>query len=384
MNILILGNYPPPYGGVPHHIKLLSNYLVKNGNKVFVVAGGDGKIQKINNIEITRKDRSSKLYLLISALPKLIFLDILFKNGLGFSNLKYFIRLNIFYKIAQSIVSKNKIDIILSYNLYYYSPLAYQLYKTYKIPYIVNVFGEIYRLNELRNNKDFYLEILKSSKHNISCSLHCAKSIDLLETKSPILYRSILYGIDFNYFNCNNINVTQKNKIGFFGRIDTEMGVDIFQNIISKMSDYSMKYIIAGQKGNYHDQIEKFKSSTNFLIETYYNVDTVTLANLYKECKIVIVPTRGLRACSSLATMEAMACGCLVMGHNIGGIPELLNKKTGVLVDFENVEMFVNNIKYFLSNESELKQRIANSLEYASNNFNQEVMCDNFYKIISE
>jgi len=381
--ILILGNYPPPYGGVPHHIKLFSNHLSNKGNKVFIVAGGNGKNIKKGNIEVRKSNFFKKIYYLVFSTFKPKFINILIKNGFKIKNLKYFLRLNIFFNISESIIRQNKIDIILSYNLYYYSPIAYELNKIYKIPYIVNVFGEINKLEELMNNKSYYLDILNNSKQNISCSIHCAKSIDLLTKRNIIPYKSILYGIDMNIFNAERINYTKKEKIGFFGRIDTEMGVDIFQKIIIKMSDLNIKYLIAGQKGNYYQNIEDFKLNSDFQIETYYNVETNKLAALYKECKIVIVPTRGLRTCSSLATMEAMSCGCVVLGHNIGGIPELIIPETGILINFEDIEMFVINIKKLLINQDELNKRISNSMEYAKNHFSQETMCENFTKIIS-
>ncbi len=382
MNILILGNYPPPYGGVPHHIKLLSDYLGNNGNNVIVLAGGNGVKKKIGNVRIIKNNIYKKIIFIIFSLRNPLFKEVLFNNRISFSNIKYFLRLNLFYNIANSVIKNENIDIILSYNLFYYSPIAYELNKKYQIPYIVNVFGEIYRLDVMKKNKNFYLNILNNSKYNISCSLHCAKSINILEKSSKIQYKSILYGIDLNIFNSNNLNLETKNKIGFFGRIDTEMGLDIFEQIIENLSDFNTTFIIAGQKGNYFKKIEDFKLKSQFKIETYYNVSTQKLANLYKECSLVIVPSRGLRTCSSLATMEAMSCGCVVLGHNIGGIPELIVSETGFLIDFEDVDMFVNNIKNIKSNYKELCEKRSNSIEYAKNNFSQELMCKNFYNLI--
>ena len=41
MKIMLVGPYPPPYGGISVHIKRLKYYLVKKGHQCFVCNYGD-------------------------------------------------------------------------------------------------------------------------------------------------------------------------------------------------------------------------------------------------------------------------------------------------------------------------------------------------------
>jgi glycosyltransferase involved in cell wall biosynthesis len=76
----------------------------------------------------------------------------------------------------------------------------------------------------------------------------------------------------------------------------------------------------------------------------------------YAAANIVVVPTQTIRACSSLAAMEAMASGKPVIAANVGGIPELIvNGVTGILIPPDNPEELRVSLKNILSNPSSIE-----------------------------
>jgi hypothetical protein len=47
-NILLIGNYPMPFGGVPAFIKYLSEHLLREGWNVYILSGGYPKGTRID------------------------------------------------------------------------------------------------------------------------------------------------------------------------------------------------------------------------------------------------------------------------------------------------------------------------------------------------
>ena len=244
------------------------------------------------------------------------------------------------------------------------------------------MFGEIYRLEVLRNNFQYYNQILKSSFHNTSCSTHCANSVSKISNE--IKCNVVLYAIDLGTFKLKNTFKERERKIGFFGRLDTEMGLDLFLDIIKTLTHLNFQVIITGQKGNYFEEAKKFQyQNPNFDIEIYSNVSSIELSDLYNQCQIVVVPTRGERTCSSLAAMEAMACGCVVLGHKKGGIPELIvDGFNGYLIDYLEIDMFNNRINELINSPEKLTFLSKNAHHYALEHFGHMKMCNSLYEPI--
>lgn len=81
--------------------------------------------------------------------------------------------------------------------------------------------------------------------------------------------------------------------------------------------------------------------------------------------------------------IEAMACGLPIIATKVGGIPEIMDKKTGLMVETKNKEALSSAISYMLDHFQEYsKEKIA---YFAKSEFNFESVgkkLDNIYKKI--
>ena len=80
--------------------------------------------------------------------------------------------------------------------------------------------------------------------------------------------------------------------------------------------------------------------------------------------------------------MEAMAAGRVIIGSEVGGIPELVkNKKTGFLVPSKDVDALENRIRWCLKNTDKLRAMGKEARGYAKKNFGVERMVERYQNI---
>jgi glycosyltransferase involved in cell wall biosynthesis len=398
MNILILGNYPPPYGGVPHHIERLSNHLNKLGHTCHIISGGTTGFTSLNNntLLIYKPNIVQKILSFIIGLKNIPYFITLSnkKVRLNFLFLKHLVRYIIYYSIAKRIVNNHKIDLISSYNILSYSPIASILSKQYSIPHIINIFGEVYK-NKLLflSNKIFFFNTLENSTKILSCSNHCGNSLKEIGFLNNVITQ--MYGINLNHFKPGsiinkNISLYQNlNKLNilFVGRQSLEMGLDIYIDVSVKIlkENSNLKFFIVGQIGDFSlkaKNIIQVNKENFFLID---NANYNDLADYYRLADIVVIPTRGDRTCSSLAAMEAMATKKPVIAFSIGGIPELINNLVnGILIEPDNIGHLKDSILN-LANNQDLRNILAtNAYKKAIEMFNEDKVNDTITKYFAE
>ena len=93
------------------------------------------------------------------------------------------------------------------------------------------------------------------------------------------------------------------------------------------------------------DDIIGIKDSVAFLKK----VDQPTLNILYNIATVFIFPSR--EEPLGLVGLESIACGTPVIGSNIGGIPEYINKNNGLLFDPNEPEELANIVSTILSDQ---------------------------------
>lgn len=361
-NILIIGNYPPPYGGVPHHIERLTEYLVEKGWTCHILSGGSSGNAINGSLFIYKPRYSQKLISFVRQIFNRKFNDWVCSGTLNHDEPNILRHYKIYADIGSQIIRKHDISLIASYNLLSNGPIGAFLAHQFKLPHVINVFGEVYKFKSMHKNKKFFVNVIGTANRLLSCSSHCGRSIQLLGSKKPV--QTVTYGVDINHF-APGESPDLKKKLGigsspivlFVGRLDREMGLDSFlaaAQLITKTSSIDVRFLMVGQSGDLADEVEKECEISNGKLLMRRNSTYADLPNYYRLASIVVVPTRGERTCSSLAAMEAMATRKAVVGFAIGGIPEIIDhERTGLLVEPEDIQGLADAINRLLNNESQ-------------------------------
>lgn len=342
-SILLIGTYPPPFGGVPRHIVSLADYLGGRGWNVHVLSAGRSGVERRGRVTIHKLPLARKLPAIVRSwrgnqeFQRSGLGEILVRNPRrGFA---YFAAT----AIGKQIVEQHGIDVISAYNLVYGAPIGAVLARTYNLPLAVSNLGEIYSDRAFFEEHRKVVEyIVATGKAFFSCSQHCADSYREigLDPKAE----SIPYGIDIHNFDADTAeNIARRNMglpesvpmVLYLGRLVAEMGLDTVLDAIPSVfrDEPNVQFVLAGAPGDLQPVAERLAAEYAGRVHVRPNVPPGQLPDLLSATTVLLAPTRGSRACSSLASAEAMAAGRAVVASRVGGIPEIVQDgSTGTLV----------------------------------------------------
>ena len=96
------------------------------------------------------------------------------------------------------------------------------------------------------------------------------------------------------------------------------------------------------------------------------------LPSYYHSAYVSVLPS--IYEAVSLSGLESLACGCPVVGTNVGGIPEFLkHKKTGLLVEANSVSGLASALINLLGNSVERDKMGSVGSDYVKNNFSWSI-----------
>lgn len=156
------------------------------------------------------------------------------------------------------------------------------------------------------------------------------------------------------------------------GRIVKEKGYDILWKAIQKVDkNLPVKYLILGN-GSYleHWKREVYKNGYEdkvIFLGYQKNVDKYLAVS-----DAFIICTKHETLCISL--IEAAMHELPLIGTNVGGIPEIINKENGILVNNEDVQGFADAINKIASNRILRLAYGKNAVDYISKKFNKNII----------
>jgi glycosyltransferase involved in cell wall biosynthesis len=184
--------------------------------------------------------------------------------------------------------------------------------------------------------------VLNASARNLSCSRHCAKSVETIGVKAEV--EPVYYGIDVECFSPDRDGVSVRGRFGistsdpvviFVGRMVREMGLHVLLEAIPGMlkKNENVRFLIVGKS----DELEATAKSvgkrypSNVFVSSNLAMEELPLFEAAAD--VAVVPSMSDRACLGLAIAEAMAAGKPVVASDIGGGREVVvNGVTGMLV----------------------------------------------------
>jgi len=144
--------------------------------------------------------------------------------------------------------------------------------------------------------------------------------------------------------------INRKKCVGYVGRFSLEKGIDRVPGIISKVFEKNddVTFEILAPITEVPPMLQKVENEMNDLIKKYPSriiwhrkaVSREDLADFYSKCVLLIQPSRyeGF----GMTVLEAMACGCVPIVSNCGGLPEVVDN-TGKIVSLRT-KNFVKEI----------------------------------------
>lgn len=143
------------------------------------------------------------------------------------------------------------------------------------------------------------------------------------------------------------------------GRIIKDKGYDIFWDVIQTVGHTeNIKYIIAGE-GDYLKEWENDVVLKGFENEVFLLGFRDDIHNVLQAADIFMICTKHETLCISL--LEAAFTALPIVATNIGGIPEIIDDASGILVNNCDIDGFANAILN-LANNKNLRKNFGNTV----------------------
>jgi glycosyltransferase involved in cell wall biosynthesis len=344
--ILLFGNHPPPFGGVPTHVHHLASHLAERGWSVHVLSmAGPRRELESDGYHVHRPARSE--------LHRMLARSVVARPGATWSRMRQFHRFarespRLFVgclelsAYARELVCRYDLQVISAYHLLAAGLASAWVAEELGLPLVTTVFGEIHAAPDQYGRRRPEVEyVLGRSRRILSPSRHCAASLQLLGLPSAeVLY----YGIDTSRFRPDVDGSRMRQRLGiseddfvvlFVARMVREMGLHVLLAAIPEVIRQApnVRFLIAGTSGELEGEAHALARPRPDKMFVFPNVAVEELPFLYAAASVAVTPSINERACLGLAVAEAMASGKPVIVSRVGGGPELVTDgESGLLV----------------------------------------------------
>lgn len=255
---------------------------------------------------------------------------------------------------------------------------------------VLNIHGsDIYLQGKKAKFFKFFIKTVlqKSDLVIVPSIFYQSKVIEIYNVSPEKIFVSPSGGIDTKVFYNKNNRAKGKVKFGYASRLEDDKGWDTFLDAVSTIKNDNVEFYMVGS-GTYKNRIENIIENAHYdnlkLIELLPQKE---LAEFFNTIDCFIFPSK--RESLGLVGLEAMACGCFVIGaDNEGILSYLKDNDNGLVFKSGNAESLVNAIEEYLQMSENEKKRILTNSEATINNFAKEdvvaLLYDKFENLIEE
>jgi len=331
--VLLLGNYPPPYGGVPTHIEQLSKYLSTREWNVHVLTAGTTDLKSSvtveNGVHVHRLSRAARLLELLRPWQGSMWR----RPFLRRFGLRERLSIETSASYAATLIRREHLSIVSAYQPLLAGVVGALLAERFGLSLLTTIFGGVYRAFEYhQKHVDALKFVVAGSRRMLSCSDYCGKSLERLGMNVPV--QTLYYGVDLNRFHPRQDPCFFRRKFDlnpdtpivlYLARMTEEMGLRVLLEaipaVLSERDD--IVFVIAGQRAELTGKALEASAAFRGKVVVYPDVDGEELPLVYAAASLVVVPSLNERACFGLAIAEAMATGKATVVADVGGAREI-------------------------------------------------------------
>lgn len=344
-SVLLLGNHPPPFGGVPAHIVDFAPYLVARGWRVHIVMvqpkqpPGLPVLENKGGVIIHRLTRGRILANMLA--PTFLRAPLGDLDLLARSPVQWAINLGV-ARFLSSLIQRENLALVSTYKLLSGGLYGAWLKQALGTPYVMTIFGEIYRERaRYQRDRRQVQRAVENSDKMASCSAHCARSLSVLGLQGDV--EPVIYGIDTATFRPGLDGAGIRAKLGiaphlklvlYVARMVEEMGLGTLlqtaPELLQRNPDTGL--LICGQRGELTPAANALAAQYRDRVFVYPDVPGGELPLCYTAADVVVVPSINERACLGLTIAEGMASAKPVVAARVGGHAEVMTEgETGML-----------------------------------------------------
>lgn len=335
MKILMLSSYfPPSVGGIETHVYELSKELVKQGHQVTVIARNETEyctkhvaenVEGINVLWLSNYEQEGT-----PANSKIV------------NSPKYWMPVIKAWYTGIKLALQQDFDVVHAHSVVPIAMIGAVVALLKRKPLVVTV-HESQFLYGMENKYYRFIarHTLRRAKDIIAVSKELYMSASVITSRNDVKY--IPNGVDVCKFTPHFVPITQRKfpmnrKIVLCARrLDAEKnGVKyLLKAIPLVLKEYAQVLFVFVGNGLSQVQINRQLRNCKEHIKLVGSVPNKDMPAYYNEAHIVVLPS--LYEATSIAGLEAMACGKILVGTNVGGIPELIAENdTGFLCEPKN------------------------------------------------
>lgn len=360
MKILLINHFPLEGSGSGIYTKNIATSLTKKGHQVCIIMPENRKIKEIEKIKLHPvyfKDKEEIINQLLFNFPCFTTHPYSNKTFYDLTDNELEQYKQKFIEAIKDEVDTFNPDIIHSNHIWILSSIAANFDK----PLIVTMHGtDLIGYNKTKKYDKEILNVLSNAKKIITVS---KDNYRLLNTVFPnVSNKTVLIPNGYNdkvfFLQTYNkeevlkelkINKKYNKIITYVGKLVEVKGIDILLKAATLYQREDILTLIAGE-GVLLESLQKMAKELKLKnVEFIGNQTQENLRKIYNISDVVVVPSRS--EAFGLVIIESLACGTPVIGSNVGGIPDIITPKTGILFDENDYIGLAQNILNIINNK---------------------------------
>lgn len=365
LRVLLVGPFPPPFGGIASHLTMLIPGLIQRGAEdvcVLSSTSGEDSVDRINGATILRLNVKRHVHRLLA--PK--YWPVIIAALREYATMNLGVRRMLIAMTQALLVDEAARRYRSAVVSFYQSDMSLGMLPCSGVwgetrGVVLTVFGECYDNPELfKGRPEFVKRFIDRPSAVVSSSKHCASSFNRFGSDREI--EPVYYGIDLARFAASDLREPYRQELNilpdellitYMGRFNEEMGIgrllEIGPNLLSRLPN--VKLLLAGAKGPLASAAAAFAAQYPDRVFIQHDIPFDLQPSIYAATDILLAPSADQHACMGMSIKEAMAASLPVIGSNAGGVPEaIVDGVTGMLIPLDSskhvdVDILLNSIE---------------------------------------